>query len=85
MPLSEGDCKDLREALAGKATGYRYSNVARWLRAAGFVEHGAGGSHRTWRHASGVRIPMVDKGKGHLLPVYVKRAARGIFGTGECG
>jgi hypothetical protein len=84
MPLSAADCRDLQGVLSGKATGWRYTQVARWLRACGFVEHGSHGSHRTWRHPSGRRVPMVDKGKGQLLPVYAKRAAQAILDLGEC-
>ena len=82
--LSASDCAEIREALAGKATNYRYSQVARWLRRADWMEHGSGSSHRTWRSPAGTRQPMVDGGGGTLLPVYVKRAARAILEDGGC-
>ena len=84
-PLSDADCREIRTALAGKALGYGYGDVARWLTRAGFVPpKRPEGSHRTWRHPTGVRIPLVEKGRGVLLPVYVKRAARAILDTGGC-
>jgi hypothetical protein len=86
MDLSRGDCKEIRGALSGKATGRTYPQVARWLAHADFEPpRGGSGSHRVWYHRpSGKRVPMVDKGRGELLPVYVKRAARAIVDLGGC-
>lgn len=86
MNLSERDCTDIRHALSTKATGFRYSEVAKWLLRAGFEPpRGGSGSHRVWYHRpSGRRLPMVDKGGGEILPVYVKRAARAIIDVGGC-
>jgi hypothetical protein len=85
MDLTDGDCDDLRAILDGRGTNIRYTQLARWLRRADFSEHGGGGSHRAWRHPSGKRFPaMVDHGRGHILPVYAKRAARAIVDLGGC-
>jgi predicted RNA binding protein YcfA (HicA-like mRNA interferase family) len=71
--------------LTGKATGYAYGDVARWLRRADWTEHGKGGSHRTWRSPSGRRrVTLVKAGGGELLPVYVKRAGNAILDEGGC-
>ncbi len=86
MDLSKGDCREIRHALSTKATGFRYSDVAKWLRRADFEPPPQGsGSHRVWYHsASGRRVQMVDKGRGDILPVYVKRAAQAIIDLGGC-
>ena len=85
MNLSKSDCEEIREALGGKATGYTYADVAIWLRHADFEPpKKRSGSHRTWRHPSGRRVPLVDKGHSELLPVYVKTAARRILEVGGC-
>jgi predicted RNA binding protein YcfA (HicA-like mRNA interferase family) len=82
--LSAKDCAEIRSATGGKATGYRYADVARWLQRAGWSEHGSKSSHRTWRSPKGSRQPVVDGGGGEILPVYVKRAARAILQDGGC-
>lgn len=61
--------------LGGKATNYRYSDVTRWLKRAGFAISSRKGTHETWRHPSGKRIPLVS-GTGTLLPAYPKTVAR---------
>ena len=85
-PLSDADCAEIRGVLSGKATGYTYDNVVRWLkRAPGWTApKKPKGTHRTWVHSSGKRLPLVDKGKGEMLPVYVKAAAEAILESGEC-
>lgn len=85
MRLSPKDCEEIRAILQGKATGYRYGQVAKWLGDADFVPpKRPDGTHRTWRHPSGRRVPLVDKGHGELLPVYTKKAARAILDVGAC-
>jgi len=86
MDLSKGDCREILNALSSKATGFRYNQVAKWLARADFEPPAKGsGSHRVWYHSpSGRRVPMVDKGRGEILPVYVKRAARAIIDLGGC-
>lgn len=85
MKLSVSDCAEIRGALTGKATGYSYADVAIWLRHADFdPPRKTSGSHRTWRHPGGRRVPLVDRGHGELLPVYVKAAARTILEVGGC-
>ncbi len=85
MKLTPADCAEIRSILGGKATGYRYADVAILLDKADFTTRKqATGTHRTWRHPSGIRAPMVDNGHGELLPVYVKTAARAILRAGGC-
>jgi len=84
MNLSDADCWEIRGALQGKATNYRYADVALWLRKADFLLPSGDGSHRWWRHPGGRRVQVVDKGHGQLLPVYVKRAAHAILDLGGC-
>lgn len=85
MPLSDADCRELRQALAGKATGYQYEDVARWLRRADFrPPRTPKGSHRVWTHATGRRVQLVQKGHGELLPAYVKNAARVLLEVAQC-
>ena len=83
MALSRKDCQEVRTALMGKATNFRYSDVARWLRKAGFdPPTTTEGTHRVWAHPSGRRVGLVEKGRGEMLPVYVKRAAQAILDLG---
>lgn len=85
MRLTAADCMELRAILGGKATGYRYADVAILLDKADFEPpKKPSGTHRTWRHPSGHRVPIVDNGHGELLPVYIKRAARMILSVGGC-
>lgn len=59
--------------------GWSYDEVVRILEAFGFEKPGrTGGSHRTWRHASGDRVTLVDGGSGAMKPVYVIQAANAI-------
>jgi predicted RNA binding protein YcfA (HicA-like mRNA interferase family) len=70
----------LEALLLGKATNVRYSDVTRWLDRAGFQPPlSSAGSHRVWYHPSGARVQLVEKGKGELLPAYVKRAIKTIL------
>lgn len=86
MALSHKDCDELRNVLAGKATNYTYSDVARWLRRADFdPPTKPQGSHRVWVHPqSGRRVQLVEHGRGDLLPAYVKNAAKIILEVAEC-
>jgi predicted RNA binding protein YcfA (HicA-like mRNA interferase family) len=83
VPLSSSDCAEIREALSGKAVGFRYSEVVRWLTKAGWDLASSRGSHRVWRAPAGRRIVLVER-SGHLLPVYVKQASRAILDEGGC-
>lgn len=85
MGLSRKDCLAIRSALEGKGTNLTYSEVARWLRRAGFEGPSKAGSHRVFVYRpSGKRVGLVEKGHGDLLPVYVKSAARAILEIGGC-
>jgi len=85
MGLTEKDCDRLRAILQGKALGYRYSEIAGWLASADFrPPRPKPGDHRTWRHPSGRRVVLVDRGHGELLPAYPKNAIKIIFETGAC-
>lgn len=70
MTLRDKDCEEVASALQGKKTGYRYSDLARWMNRAGAVEVSRKGSHRTWKHPSG-RYVTLREGSGHVLPCYV--------------
>jgi predicted RNA binding protein YcfA (HicA-like mRNA interferase family) len=86
MPLGMDDCAELLTILRSKATGYRYSDMVRWLRRADFKEpEKPSGSHRVWVHeGSGRRAQLVEHGAGDLLPVYVKRACRVMREANQC-
>lgn len=58
--------------------GWRYDEVAGILRAFGFDTDTEGGSHRVFRHPCGVRVGLIQKGSGTLLPVYVREAVAAI-------
>lgn len=80
MALSWRELEEIASALRGKATNFKYSDVARWLQRAGFQLHGLPkGSHRVWIHPTGERVQLIEKGRGEMLPVYVKNAARAIL------
>jgi len=84
--MAQVNCDELRTILSGKALGFRYGEVARWLRRADFEPpRKPEGSHRVWVHPpSGRRVPLVDKGRGQLLPCYVKAAARTLWEIAGC-
>ena len=85
MDLSGRDCGEIRGALEGKATNYRYADVARWLRKADFTPpRKTSGSHRWWRHPSGRRVGVPDHGRGQVKRWYVKEAAKAIVEIGGC-
>jgi len=85
MPLSAADCGKIRQVLKGRGTNYRNKDVARWLEKAGFQPpRNVSGSHRVWRHHSGRRIVLVDRGKGDILAPYVKNAAKILLEVGAC-
>jgi predicted RNA binding protein YcfA (HicA-like mRNA interferase family) len=85
MALTARDCSEIRSTLKGKATNCDYQTVTWWLAKAGFEPPAKPeGSHRVWVHPSGRRVPLVDKGHGTLLPVYVKKAIKAILETGAC-
>lgn len=85
MSLSPAECAELLAVTQGRATGYRYSEVARWLRRADFRPPAKPkGSHRVWTHPSGRRVGMVDTGKGEVLHAYVKKAIRTMREANRC-
>jgi len=64
--------------------GWRYHDVAHILERHGFsTDTSRGGSHRIFKHASGLRVGLVEKGSGTLLPVYVKNAIAAIDQLGR--
>ncbi len=81
--FDEDDCAAIRAALSSRATGYRYTDVTRWLSRAGWNLASQRGSHRVWRAPTGRRIVLVERA-GELLPAYVKEAARAILEQGLC-
>ena len=43
-----------------------------------FTTDSKGGSHRVWKHPSGVRVGLVDAGSGTLLPAYARAVLNAI-------
>lgn len=58
--------------------GWRYEEVAGILKRYGFTTSSAGGSHRVFKHPSGIRTGLLESGSGTLLPVYVEEAVAAI-------
>lgn len=59
------------QKMAGRPKGWRYRQAAAILEALGFQCTGASGSHRLWKHESGVRIGLVEC-RGKMPEEYVK-------------
>jgi predicted RNA binding protein YcfA (HicA-like mRNA interferase family) len=74
MSKVEKDLAGMRQ----NATGWRYAKIARILEHFGFTPAGEGGSHRVFKHPSGLRVGVVDHGSGTVKPVYVKEAIKAI-------
>ena len=73
-------------ALRETQKGWRYEELARILEGYDFTIDSTGGSHRVWKHPSGVRVGLVDSGAGTLLPAYARavlKAIESLPGTGE--
>lgn len=51
--------------------GWRYGEVVPVLEAHGFDLHNSKGSHRVFKHESGVRVEIIERGKGEMLPFYI--------------
>ena len=69
----------LQEIRAGKKKGWRFEQIRAILEVKGFrIRPKAKGSHRIFKHPSGDRIMVLDKGSGELPPVYVERALEAI-------
>jgi len=84
-PLSKKDCEDIRALLRGKALGYTYADLERWLTRAGWSPpNKAGGSHRVWTHKSAKFLMVKDDGNRELLPCYPKHVAKAILEAGGC-
>ena len=71
--LSASDCADLRTIADGKGTGFRYADLARYLKRAGWEVNKGAGSHRTWRQKGRRRIVLPERNP--VLPVYVRLVA----------
>ncbi len=85
MELSDRDCREIRGALDGRTTNFRYRDIARWLSKADFVPpSNPRGSHRWWRHPSGRRVGVPDHGRGQVKWWYVKEVAKVIVELGGC-
>lgn len=65
-------------ALRTTTKGWRYDDLRRILEDHGFSTDSTGGSHRVFKHPSGVRVGIVDPGSGTLLPVYAKEVLKAI-------
>lgn len=80
MPLSERDREELRAILGGKATGFRYDDLARYLRRGDCIERTRKAtSHRVWVTPGGGRVMVRDCGKRTLPPVYAKDVATALL------
>lgn len=66
------------ERMRASPKGWRYDEVAGILESFGFTTDTEGGSHRVFRHPSGERQVLVQKGSGTVLPVYVKNVVQAI-------
>ena len=75
--MSRAAEKRLAEMRAS-SRGWRLEEVAGILGAYGFATKASSGSHRLFKHPSGVRVGLVEKGSGTLLPVYVEEAVAAI-------
>ena len=65
-------------ALRASTKGWHYGDLRRILEDHGFSTSSAGGSHRVFKHPSGVRVGLVDAGSGTVLPVYAKEVLKAI-------
>ncbi|HET7461862.1 MAG TPA: type II toxin-antitoxin system HicA family toxin [Longimicrobium sp.] len=66
-------------ALRASQTGWRYHELAGILQSYGFTtDEKGGGSHRIWKHPSGVRVGLVDSGSGTLLPAYAREVLKAL-------
>lgn len=66
-------------ALRASQIGWRYDELASILQASGFTaDEKGGGSHRVWKHPSGVRVGLVDSGSGTLLPAYAREVLKAL-------
>lgn len=67
------------ERMRENPRGWRYEEVARILERHGFERPSkSGGSHRVFKHPSGLRVSLVDRGKGDMKPVYVEEAVEAV-------
>ena len=62
---------DIIKRMRQRAVGWRYAELARLLRRAGFEVASSRGSHRKWSHPGGVRLVLVDR-PGSVRPEYVR-------------
>ena len=74
MPRADKLLAELRQ----RTKGWRYDELARILEHFGFSTSTQGTSHRVFKHPSGARVGLVDKGSGTVLPVYAKEVLRAI-------
>lgn len=66
-------------ALRASQKGWRYDDLAGILESFGFTtDEKGGGSHRVWKHPSGVRVGLVDSGSGTLLSAYAREVLKAL-------
>ena len=71
-------------AMVTNPHGHSYADAARVLDACRFAPpRRPSGSHRCWRHQSGVRCVLVEAGHGTLRSEYIKDMIRAIEAAGE--
>lgn len=64
--------------LRANPKGWRYDELKSILEQYDFTTDSKGGSHRVFKHPSGVRVGLVDAGSGTVLPVYAKEVVKAI-------
>ena len=68
---------ELLERMRQNPIGWRYAELARLLRRAGFLLVGGKGSHRRWKHALGAVVTIVDSA-GESKAAYVREVVQAI-------
>jgi hypothetical protein len=66
------------DRLRASQVGWRYAELESILRGLDFTTDSEGGSHRVWKHPSGVRVGLVDGGSGTVLPAYAREVLKAI-------
>jgi predicted RNA binding protein YcfA (HicA-like mRNA interferase family) len=62
---------------------WRYAQLVRVLRQAGFRQVGSEGSHRTWIGPNNVRVTLKDDGARGVLAAYVRGTLAAVDAASE--
>ncbi len=68
---------DVLERMRQNQIGWRYAELARLLRRAGFLLVGGKGSHRRWKHVCGAAVTIVDSA-GESKAAYVREVVEAV-------